>query len=193
MLTKNNPPDQRTLEEAQRTAHAALEQIPLLKSHCSGKSFNDIDIDACLAAVKQAEGSEERARLTEIIQQQSILEGAVADGLTDADHDALRDLAIRRDSALREIGSALLRQHYRVAEEVLEEPSWLNKNLCPTCDTENDSSVLNKVRSVLETYQVAEDLAGQIAAMWSQRGRSSLGNLESIARQQGEAADIHAI
>ena len=53
--------------DARTAAHAALEQIPLLKSHCTGKLFDEIDLNACIAAIKQAEGGEDPVRLAELI------------------------------------------------------------------------------------------------------------------------------
>jgi DNA repair exonuclease SbcCD ATPase subunit len=135
-LTTEQLSDYPTREDAKNAAHAALEQVPLLKSHCTGKSFEGIELDGCIAIIKQAEGGEDRARLAELVRQQTSLESAVNDGLTDDDLAKLKALATRRDRALAEAGSALLREHYRTAEQVLVQDGWVDKNLCPTCNTQ---------------------------------------------------------
>jgi DNA repair exonuclease SbcCD ATPase subunit len=189
-LTKKALADHRTANEAESAAHQALHQIPLLKPHCEAKPFDGIDLDGCLTTVKEAEGGEDRARLAELLQQQAALETIIADSLTEANYDRLRDLAATRDDALSEVGSALLRQHYQIAERVLSEDTWLDKNLCPTCDVLNDNSVLDKVRSDLERYQAVQDLSAQIATAWAGANWASLTDLENAAREEGEPAQV---
>jgi hypothetical protein len=192
-LTKKALADHRTVSDAETAAHSSLEQIALLKPHCTGKPFDDIDLDGCLTSIKQAEGGEDRARLTDLVRQQTALEAVIADGLIEADREALRGLATKREEALTEVGSALLRQHFHIAEQVLAEDSWVDKKLCPTCDTHNDNSVLDKVRGELGRYQAVQDLAVGIATAWEERNWASLVELENAAREEGETALISEI
>jgi hypothetical protein len=117
----------------------------------------------------------------------------IGDGLTDTDHENLRELASRRDAALAEIGTALLRRHYQIAEEVLADSHWTDKNLCPTCDTHNDSSVLDTVRANLTSYNRVEQLTEEISAAWSERNWASLVDLERLGRGEGEPVRIAEI
>ena len=192
-LTETPLSDYATAADARGAAHAALGQIALLKLHCDGKAFDAIDLDGCLATIKAAEGGEDRSRLAELIREQTALEGAIADGLIEADYASLRQLASRRDGALAEIGSALMHQHYQIAEQVLAEPSWTDKALCPTCDTHNDSSVLDGVRANLARYDMVRDLDAQITIVWSERNWSSLVDLEPLALTDGELPRISEI
>jgi DNA repair exonuclease SbcCD ATPase subunit len=89
-LTRKTLADHETADEAESAAHSALEQIARLRPHCAGKRFDGIDLDSCIASIKQAEGGEYRARLTELVRQQTVLEGVIADGLTEDDYEALR-------------------------------------------------------------------------------------------------------
>lgn len=182
-----------TTANADSAAHAALDQIALLKPHCAGKPFSAIDLDGCITTIKAAEGGEDRNRLGELIREQTALEGAIADGLIEADYTSLRQLASERDFALTEIGNALIHQHYQIAEQVLAEPSWTDKALCPTCGTHNDRSVLDDVRANLARYDVVQSLGSQIATAWSERNWSSLVDLEATAHTDGERPRISEI
>jgi AAA domain len=175
-LTRKALADHGTASAAESAAHSALEQIALLKPHCTGKPFDGIDLDGCLTSIKHAEGGDDRVRLTDFVRQQAVLEAVIADGLTEADRQALKGLAAKRDEALTEVGSALLRQHFQIAEQVLAEDSWADKNLCPTCDTHKDSSVLEKVRTQLGQYQASRSWQRKS----QQHGRSEAGRLSPI-------------
>jgi hypothetical protein len=192
-LTETGLSDHPTEQTARDAAHGALAQIELLKPHCIGQSFDGIDLDGCLTTIKQAEGGEDRARLSELIREQTSLETTLADGLTDADYEHLKGLASSRDTALAEIGTALLRRHYQVADEVLADASWIDKNLCPTCETRNDSSVLDTVRANLASYDAARELTEQIAATWTEKNWSSLSGLETLGRTGDEPTTISEI
>ena len=192
-LTKKALADHRTPNEAESAAHQALQQIPLLKPHCEAKPFDGIDLDGCLTTVKEAEGGEDRTRLAELVHQQAALETVIVDSLTEANYDRLRELAARRDDALSEVGSALLRQHYQIAERVLSEDTWLDKNQCPTCDVLNDNSVLEKVRCDLERYQAVQDISAQISVAWTNGNWTSLIDLENAAREEGEPEQVAEI
>jgi hypothetical protein len=190
-LAKKRLDEFQTRAGASAAAHAALEQVALLKSHCTGKSFEQIDFQACLDDIKHAERGEERAALAALIAEQNTLEAKLqADGLVDGDKDALRVLAAKRDDELKQIGSALLHQHFVAARAVLAEDSWPNKNLCPTCETENRDSVLVKVDDNLRHYQSVVALAGEISTLWETRGFNKLVFIEENALEEGEPSLI---
>ena len=192
-LTDTPLSDHTTVAGARDAAHATLNQIALLKPHCAGKPFDGIDLDGCLTTIKAAEGGEDRSRLAELIRQQTAFESAVADGLAEADYARLGELASQRDGALAEIGSALMHQHYQIAEQILAEPSWTDKALCPTCDTRKDSSVLDSVRANLARYDMVRDLSAQITTVWRDRNWSSLVDIETTALVDGEPRRIAEI
>ena len=150
-------------------------------------------MDGCVATIKQAEGGEDRAHLAELVRQQTTLESAVKDGLTDDDLRKLKDLATRRDEALANAGSALLRQHYHAAEQVLAQESWTDKKLCPTCDTHNDTPVLDRVRRNLTRYETVQTFPKEIMTAWEERNWTALTALESATKREGEASRIAEI
>jgi hypothetical protein len=65
-----------------------------------------------------------------------------------------------------------------------------DKNLCPTCDTQKDSSVLDKVRLDLGRYQAAQDLGTRVSFTWAEQNWASLVDLEQTGREQNEPALI---
>ena len=194
VLTQRKLTDFQTHAEAQIAAYSSLEQIAILKRQCTGKAFGEIDFDACLEEIKKAEGGEEKDRLAKIIREQEAIEAVLnADSLTDADRDALRDIAVRREEALGRVGSVLLHEHLIVAERVLSDESWSNKNLCPTCETENEKSVFDKVTRNLSAYQAVHDLGAELASGWSDRNCDCLTDLEDAAVEEGESCPIGEI
>jgi hypothetical protein len=190
-LTKRQLADAASLAEASAIAHAALEQIELLKGHCSGKAFCEIDFAACTETIKAAEGGEDKAALALLIQQQQALEAVLnADTLLDEDRDALRAICTAREEALKEVGSEALHRHLETAQHVLANDAWHDKNLCPTCQTVNDASVLEKVTGSLAQYEAVKAASDRIAAFWDERGFGCLTAIEASGIVKGEPTPV---
>jgi hypothetical protein len=166
VLTTQPLSDFVALADAESAAHATLNQILLVRPHCTDRSFNDIDFEGCVATIKQAEGGEDRARLAQLIRDQAALEALVNDGLSIDLFQQLKGLATQRDTALSAVGSTLLRTHLHAAEQVLIQPSWTDKRLCPTCNTHNETSVLDKIRTGLDRYEEVQSLASNSVAIF---------------------------
>jgi hypothetical protein len=144
--------------------------------------------------IKKAEGGDERHQLAKIIREEDSIEAILrADALTDADRDALRDIAVRREEALGKVGTALLHEHLVAAEKLLSDESWSNKNLCPTCETENKKSVLETVVRNISAYPVVHDLGLELASGWSDRNCDCLKDLERAAVEERESCPIGEI
>ena len=177
--------------DAVAAAHGALAQVELLKDHCTGKAFDQIDFQTCLNTIVGAEHSEERLELNRIIADQARLENVLqADTLTDTDREALKAMAASRDNALRQIGSELLHRHLHSAHDVLFDDGWTDKTLCPTCSTQNEGSVLDKVTEVLGRYDAVQQMASKIEECWQTRGFENATGLESEAQTVGEPRPI---
>jgi energy-coupling factor transporter ATP-binding protein EcfA2 len=177
---------------AVEAAHNALAQVELLKGHCVGKAFAEIDFQACLDVIAGAEHGDERAELSGVVAEQTALENLLqADTFSAADKDDLRALAASRDIALQEIGSELLHQHLHAAHDVLSSDGWPDKCLCPTCNTLNDASVLDKVVGALSRYDAVQQLASEIEQFWQTHGVDNVINLEAKAQTAGEPRPLH--
>ena len=128
-LTQRKLTDFSSRADVEAAAHSSLEQIAILKAQCTGKAFDGIDLDGCLSEIKKAEGGDERNQLAKIIHEQETIEDVLkADGLVDADRDALRAIAVKREDAVAKVGSALLHEHFVAAEKVLSDEAWPDKN-----------------------------------------------------------------
>lgn len=188
ILTSQKLTEISTRAEAEKIAHTSLEQIAILKVQCTGKTFETIDFQECLNAVRDAEGGDERQLLSTIIREQEAIERVLnCDILSLEGKNSLRAIAEAREKAMQDVGSELLRDHFIAAEKVLADETWTDKNLCPTCDTKNDSSVLDKVTLNLTQYQAVHDLGLEILAGWAKHNCDAITALEKAAIAAGEA------
>ena len=193
-LTQRKLTDFSSRADVEAAAHSSLEQIAILKAQCTGKAFDGIDLDGCLSEIKKAEGGDERNQLAKIIHEQETIEDVLkADGLVDADRDALRAIAVKREDAVAKVGSALLHEHFVAAEKVLSDEAWPDKNSCPTCKSENEGSVLDKVTCNLAEYQAVHDLSAELVSEWSDRKCDCLTALEDEAVAEDEHCPIDQI
>jgi len=176
-----------TAADAQARCHKALEGMAVLAPHCAGKKFGEIDIDACVSAVAEAEGGVKKQRLAAVIREQSALTAARKVEPPDASLARLSELAAQRDAALEATAGDMLRQLYRVSEEVMSDPKWPSPSLCPTCDRDDGSSVLDGVRQKLGQYSVVEAATAAVAAEWVGNGWGDLSELEKLMLSADEA------
>jgi len=86
-----------------------------------------------------------------------------------------------------------MRAHLHAADHLLADPTWADKTLCPTCDTQNTASVLDKVRANLAQYEVVQTLSANITSAWRDRAWHSLVALEAAAKTEGEAETFRPI
>ena len=172
--------------DAACVAHHSLAQITLMSAHCNNRTFSEIDIDGCAAAIQVAEASPDRQRLVSLIRDQEIWTVALRAEPTEADIHALRWLAAERDARLAQTQGALLHELCKVSERVLVEESWANKALCPVCGYENESSVLSAVQTKLGDYAAVEAASLALTAEWATRGWAELTILEDLTLIEGE-------
>lgn len=184
-LTQRALADQPDLATAAARAHDALHQIAVLTPHCTGKSFDAIVIDDCLAAIRAAEEGDDKTRLATLLREQPTWEGLIADGLTEADKDALMRLAAGRDRALASTSGTLLRDLYVLSRDVLASETWADKTLCPTCGHQADHPILDDVQAKLTHYEALEAATEHIAAQWA-KNWSRVMELEAAAALDGE-------
>lgn len=179
-------------EQAQDHCHAALHGIPLLVDHCADRPFMSVDVDTCLAAVKTAEGDPDRERLATLIREEASWKAANKALPTDADLPELATLAEGRASALNVTAGDLLRKLYRLSEQVMTGDGW-PPTVCPTCDNDDGTSVLDAVRAKLGQYDAVEATTKAVAAEWAAKGWSDLADLERLAIGQGEAPRLRQL
>ena len=180
-------------DDAKAQCVAALERIPLLKDHCAGKDLSAVDVDECLADVKLAEGGAKRARLTEVIQQQGALERAAALVPDEANVASLGKLTADREQALSSTSGDLAYDLYRASESVMLAGSWPSPTLCPTCEKDDGTSVLQTVQQKLALYQAVELATEALAREWVEKGWTSLADIEASILQTDETPIIKSV
>lgn len=166
--------------------HSALAGIEILKPHCLGKAFADIDPSECVDAAKMAEGGADRDRLSKIIREKGDWEKATRLMPSDTDAQSLVELAKAREEALQKTSGDAFRSMYVAAERVLADDGWEDKSLCPVCDRGGQNSVLEYVRSRIADFDAATSRASDIAKAWADKGWAQLSVLEGLAAKEGE-------
>ena len=174
-------------EDVQKRCHGALAGSPVLVAHCTGRTFMNVDIDACIGAVKAAEGGPKRDRLATVIREQANLAAAKKPIPADGDFATLADLALKRDDALKTTSGDKLHELYRLSEQIMTEGPWPSPALCPTCDRDDGSSVLAEVQTKLSQYAAVVAATQAVAAEWVAKGWSELDELEKLTLLDGEA------
>lgn len=174
-------------DAAQARCHAALTSMAVLAPHCDGKVFNDVDIDACVGAVKDAEGGPKREQLGTVIRAQARLTAANKLLPADTDLHILADLGQARDDALKATSGDMLRKLYRLTEGVMMDEAWPSPSLCPACDRDDGQSVLDAVRGKLNQYEAVEAATAAVAAEWAAKAWGELVELESLTLVENQA------
>lgn len=179
--------------EQQQRCHAALSGISLLRDQCSGQTFMNVDIEACLDAIRTAEGGPKRERLVAVVREEEGWNTANKAVPADGDLPKLGELAALREEALARTSGDLLRRLYKTSEEVMSGAGWSSPTLCPTCEKDDGTSVLDSVRSRLSEYDAVEKATQALAEEWASKGWGDLADLETLALAAGESPRIREL
>jgi hypothetical protein len=153
----------------------------------------DLDVETCLDTIRTAEGGPKRERLAEVIREQGNWIAANKAVPTEAGLPKLAELAASREEALARTSGDLLRRLYKLSEQVMSEGSWPSRTLCPTCDKDDGTSVLDLVSSKLGQYDAVETATQVLSREWTAKGCGDLGNLETLALAEGEVPRIRQL
>ncbi|UWU70568.1 AAA family ATPase [Bradyrhizobium sp. NC92] len=164
---------------AQAKCHHALEQIGPLKPLCENKAFHDIDINACIEAVKAAEGGPKRDRLSECIRERADLKKLNVEAPKPERAAVLVALAKARDQALAETAGDVMLTLFQAGQKALGLPEWSDPTLCPLCDQKGSHDLKAHIASKLSQFDALEQAGTAIAKEWGEAGWSDLGDLES--------------
>jgi len=165
--------------DAQVTCHHALEQIGPLKPLCENMIFHDIDVNACIEAVKAAEGGPKRDRLSECIRERADLKRLNVEAPKSERAAALADLAKARDQALTETAGDVMLTLFQAGQKALALPAWSDPTLCPLCDQKGSHDLKAHIASKLSQFDALEQAGTAIAKEWGEAGWSDLAGLES--------------
>lgn len=179
--------------DSQQRCHAALHGIPVLVDHCADRPFMEVDIDACLGAVKTAEGGPKRERLSTIIRDEAKWAAANKAIPAEGDLPTLATLATAREDALKATSGDMLRQLYRLSEQIMAAHDWPSPTLCPTCGKDDGTSVLDAVHAKLGQYDAVEAATSALATEWAAKGWGELAELETLTIATGEAPRLRQL
>jgi hypothetical protein len=165
--------------EVQAECQYALEQIGPLKSLCENKAFKDIDVDACIEAVKAAEGGPKRDRLIECIRERSDLKKLNIEAPTPDRAEVLINLAKARERALAETAGDVMLALLQAGQKALGLPDWSDPMLCPLCDQKGSHDLKAHIASKVSQFDALEQAGTARAKEWGEAGWSDLAGLES--------------
>ncbi|MDP1630269.1 MAG: AAA family ATPase [Caulobacter sp.] len=173
-------------EAAQAECHAALHGTPLLKGHCEGKTFTAIDLDECLTTVQAAEGGVKKTRHGELIRLVAEWTAAHDKGPGDPEFESLLKLVKARDDALVATPGETFRDLFDLSQQVLLSEGWPSPNLCPTCDKDDGTSVLESVKAKLAQYDKVQTCQEAAVLEWAENGWAEFDALQTLVGSDGE-------
>jgi hypothetical protein len=179
--------------DSQERCQAALQGIPVLVDHCSNRPFMEVDIDACIGAIKSAEGGPKRERLSSIIRAEAKWAAATKALPTLGDLPMLATLAAAREDALNATSGDMLHKLYRLSEQIMAADAWPSPTLCPTCGKDDGTSVLDGVRAKLGQFDAVEAATLAVAKEWAAKGWADLIELETLTLTEAEAPRLRQL
>ncbi|MDV4159309.1 hypothetical protein [Rhizobium brockwellii] len=166
--------------EAVEHCHQGLAQIALLAELCKDKAFLDIEIDACLEAVKAAEGGPKRDRLQACIREREDLAKRNIDA-PDAERRAqLGILASAREEAAGKTAGDVMLNLFQAGLKALELPEWQAPDRCPLCESHTPHDLKTHVNGKLANFTALDEATQAAAVEWNQAGWADLGKLEEL-------------
>ncbi|MBB3356017.1 hypothetical protein FHT70_005990 [Rhizobium sp. BK049] len=166
--------------EAIEHCHQGLAQIALLAELCKDKAFLDIDIEACLEAVKAAEGGPKRDRLQACIREREDLAKRNIDAPDELRRAQLATLAAAREDAAAKTAGDVMLNLFHAGMKALELPEWQDVGQCPLCESQTPHDLKTHVTGKLSNFTALDDATQAAAVEWNQAGWADLGRLEEL-------------
>lgn len=171
---------------AREKCQEALVQIAPLKPVCEGKAFAEIDIDACIEAIKDAEGGPKRERLGTCVRERGDLAKVNHEAPTPERAAQLSARAAEREEALEMTAGDLMLELYQAGKKVVEAEQWEDPHLCPLCDGTGTHSLRDHLASKLLEFETLDKATTAVAAEWNAAGWTELQQLESTVEDAAE-------
>jgi DNA repair exonuclease SbcCD ATPase subunit len=175
-----------TNAELRARAHAVLHNIPLIRPLCEGKSFDEISPDECIDCARDAEGGPDRERLGKLLQGETWWNNAIGALPSAESMIELVELARERDAALEKTqGDAFLRL-YKLTEEITARDDWQDEKVCPACDRNGDTSVLEHARTKVALYEAVTNVSERLAEATAKIDWDNFAAVEDVTKHEGE-------
>ncbi|MEZ2129748.1 MULTISPECIES: AAA family ATPase [unclassified Sinorhizobium] len=181
---------QMSLPETLAVCHKALEQIGPLKELCEGREFREIDIDACIEAVKAAEGGPKRERLTQCIRDRQDLLTLTVQAPDTIRSGKLAELAVAREEAVAKTAGDVMLHLFQAGAKALQLPEWANRGVCPLCDSDVPHDLQNHVNGKLADFTALDSATQAVALEWNEAGWTNLTGLEKLLETEASARKI---
>lgn len=159
---------------------SALYQIGPLTALCAGKTFREIDVDACIEAVKAAEGGLERERLGECVRLRQEMVTLSVQAPDAARTNQLAILAKNREEAVAKTAGDVILQLYQAGAKALELPEWANAGICPLCDSAVAHDLHSHVGTKLSAFTALDEATQAVGLEWNEEGWADLTGLEKL-------------
>jgi hypothetical protein len=172
---------------------SALEQIGPLTALCAGKTFHEIDVDACIEAVKAAEGGPQRERLGECVRLRQELVTLNVQAPDAARANQLANVAKNREEAVAKTAGDVILQLYQAGAKALELPEWENAGICPLCDSAVAHDLQSHVGSKLSAFTALDEATQAVGLEWNEAGWADLTGLEKLLEPDATKRPIAAL
>lgn len=168
------------LAEAIEHCYQGLTQIAVLSDICKEKSFLEIDVDACLEAVKAAEGGPKRDRLQACIRERGDLAKRNTDAPDEARCAQLGILAAAREEIVGKTAGNVMFNLFKAGIKALELPEWQDNGQCPLCENQTPHDLKTHITGKLANFTALDDATQAVAVEWNQAGWADLSELEQL-------------
>ncbi|HBQ33198.1 MAG TPA: hypothetical protein DD739_11000 [Ochrobactrum anthropi] len=172
---------------------SALEQIGPLTALCAGKTFREIDVDACIEAVKAAEGGPQRERLGECVRLRQELATLNVQAPDAERTNQLVNVAKNREEAVAKTAGDVILQLYQAGAKALELPEWANAGICPLCDSAVAHDLHSHVGTKLSAFTALDEATQAVGVEWNEAGWADLTGLEKLLEPDATKRPIAAL
>ncbi len=172
---------------------SALEQIGPLTALCAGKTFREIDVDACIEAVKAAEGGPQRERLGECVRLRQELVTLNVQAPDAERTNQLANVAKNREEAVTKTAGDVILQLYLAGAKALELPEWANAGICPLCDSAVAHDLHSHVGTKLSAFTALDEATQAVGLEWNEEGWADLTGLEKLLEPDAAKRPIAAL
>lgn len=167
-------------EDFHTKVHGALANIEIIRAHCIGKHFSEINPDECLATVKAAEGGEDKEKLSGLIRSEAALAEAIKLIPAAENIELLASIAKKRHDALAQTQGDQFLNLYNAAAAIVDHDRWDDKHLCPVCDIRGDKPLPEYVAAKTSHYTTVTEASEELKAEWKARSWDELTKLETL-------------
>ena len=161
-----DPPDPIDDNAVVENTSKALAQVSLLKPFFETADLTTVNFKEIRTAVKEAEASDKRERLSLLIRSITKLNKLAASANESIEQFKLKQLFKDRDEALRQTRGNLFFQLYEVLHQIYESKQWDDPFSCPGCESKLELSFPDTLVTRLSQYEQVSKFKADIPKLW---------------------------